>query len=82
MEVEVRQCLWGLSKVFGAIFAPYPARANECPPETWEGLGFDGLGPDESIALLEKIFECYLDGHSLINYLHRFGKSPGSTFGA
>jgi anthraniloyl-CoA monooxygenase len=38
----------------------------ECSPNTWRGLGFDKLGPDESIALLEEIFEPYLDGHSLI----------------
>jgi anthraniloyl-CoA monooxygenase len=52
----------------------------ECSPETWEGLGFDELGPDESIVLLEKIFERYLDGHSLINQIHQFGKTPWLNF--
>jgi anthraniloyl-CoA monooxygenase len=52
----------------------------ECSPETWEGLGFDELGPDESIALLERIFEPYLDGHSLINQMHHLGKTPWLNF--
>jgi 2-polyprenyl-6-methoxyphenol hydroxylase-like FAD-dependent oxidoreductase len=38
----------------------------ECAPETWTGLGFDRLGTDQSIALLERTFEKYLDGHPLI----------------
>jgi anthraniloyl-CoA monooxygenase len=52
----------------------------ECSPETWEGLGFDVLGPDESIALLEDIFEPYLDGHSLINQMRHLGKTPWLNF--
>jgi anthraniloyl-CoA monooxygenase len=52
----------------------------ECSPETWEGLGFDELGPDESIGLLEKIFESHLDGHSLINQTCSFGKMPWLNF--
>jgi anthraniloyl-CoA monooxygenase len=52
----------------------------ECSQETWEGLGFDGLGPDESIALLEDIFEPYLDGHSLINQMCDLGKTPWLNF--
>jgi 2-polyprenyl-6-methoxyphenol hydroxylase-like FAD-dependent oxidoreductase len=52
----------------------------ECSPETWKGLGFDELGPDESIALLEKIFEPYLDGHSLINQMHHLGNTPWLNF--
>jgi 2-polyprenyl-6-methoxyphenol hydroxylase-like FAD-dependent oxidoreductase len=38
----------------------------ECSPETWAGLGFDRLGPDESIALLQRTFERHLDGHRLM----------------
>jgi anthraniloyl-CoA monooxygenase len=52
----------------------------ECSPETWEELGFDELGPDESIALLEEIFEPYLDGHSLIYQRHHLGKTPWLNF--
>jgi anthraniloyl-CoA monooxygenase len=52
----------------------------ECSPEAWEGLGFDELGSDESLALLEKIFEPYLDGHSLINQMHHLGKAPWLNF--
>ena len=52
----------------------------ECSPETWEGLGFDGLGPDESVALMEDIFEPYLDGHSLLNDQRHLDKIPWLNF--
>jgi anthraniloyl-CoA monooxygenase len=52
----------------------------ECSPETWEGLGFDRLGPDESVALMENIFEPYLDGHSLINDQRHLDKIPWLNF--
>lgn len=52
----------------------------ECSQETWEGLGFDRLGPDESVALMEEIFEPYLDGHSLINDARHLGKTPWLNF--
>ncbi|MGH3932014.1 MAG: FAD-dependent monooxygenase [Pseudonocardiaceae bacterium] len=39
----------------------------ECPMQTWEGLGFDRLGPEDSLALLEYIFQRQLDGHRLIS---------------
>ena len=52
----------------------------ECSPETWEGLGFDELGPDESVALMEEIFEPYLDDHSLINDQRHLGKTPWLNF--
>lgn len=38
----------------------------ECSPETWTGLGFNRLGTDESLRLLETTFERYLDGHPLM----------------
>ncbi|MDQ4010131.1 MAG: FAD-dependent monooxygenase [Actinomycetota bacterium] len=41
----------------------------ECSPETWEGLGFHELGADQSMRLLEQIFERHLRGRSLINQL-------------
>jgi 2-polyprenyl-6-methoxyphenol hydroxylase-like FAD-dependent oxidoreductase len=37
----------------------------ECSPETWTGLGFDRLDTDQSIAVLERTFERYLDGQPL-----------------
>jgi anthraniloyl-CoA monooxygenase len=37
----------------------------ETSPETWRGLGFDGLSPDPTMRLLEGIFEASLDGHQL-----------------
>ncbi len=41
----------------------------ECSPETWEGLGFHELGADQSIRLLEQIFERQLRGRALINQI-------------
>lgn len=52
----------------------------ECSPQTWKGLGFDELGSDESMALLENVFETYLDGHSLINQMSHFGKAAWLNF--
>jgi anthraniloyl-CoA monooxygenase len=37
----------------------------ETSPETWKGLGFDGLSPEQTMRLLEGIFEASLDGHPL-----------------
>ncbi len=52
----------------------------ECSPETWQGLGFDVLGPDESIKRLEEIFAHHLDGHSLMNSMRDLGKIPWLNF--
>jgi anthraniloyl-CoA monooxygenase len=38
----------------------------ECAPETWQGLGFDALEPDQTVKLLEKIFEHYLNNNRLL----------------
>ena len=37
----------------------------EMDPDTWSGLGLDRMDQPEAIALCEKIFAKYLDGHSL-----------------
>jgi 2-polyprenyl-6-methoxyphenol hydroxylase-like FAD-dependent oxidoreductase len=37
----------------------------ECTPETWTGLGFDRMGEEETLALLEQFFEPWLEGHPL-----------------
>jgi 2-polyprenyl-6-methoxyphenol hydroxylase-like FAD-dependent oxidoreductase len=37
----------------------------ECPPKTWIGLGLDMLPTDDSLSLLERLFERQLDGHRL-----------------
>ncbi|MGH3794730.1 MAG: FAD-dependent monooxygenase [Pseudonocardiaceae bacterium] len=52
----------------------------ECAPQTWESLGFDVLGPEESVALLEDIFKRHLDGHALINPMRHLGKTPWLNF--
>ena len=39
----------------------------DCAQQTWRGLGFDALSSQDSVQLLEKIFEQALDDHSLIS---------------
>jgi len=39
----------------------------EMDPETWAGLGLDAMDQPEAIALCERIFIKYLDGHPLIS---------------
>jgi 2-polyprenyl-6-methoxyphenol hydroxylase-like FAD-dependent oxidoreductase len=42
----------------------------ECPQETWAGLGFDAMPPDDCLRLLEKIFARQLEGHQLAGQVH------------
>jgi anthraniloyl-CoA monooxygenase len=39
----------------------------EMAPETWAGLGLDGLDQPDAIALCERIFARYLGGHGLMS---------------
>lgn len=39
----------------------------EMDPETWRGLGLDRMDQRQAIALCERIFARYLDGHSLMS---------------
>jgi 2-polyprenyl-6-methoxyphenol hydroxylase-like FAD-dependent oxidoreductase len=41
----------------------------ECSAETYSGLGFDTMSPEDCLALLEKIFERHLNGHQLMGQL-------------
>jgi anthraniloyl-CoA monooxygenase len=52
----------------------------ECPPETWKGLGFDELGVEQSISLLNQIFKRHLRGHSLINQVRNDHQLPWLNF--
>ena len=52
----------------------------ECSPETWTGLGFDGLPEDDSIRLLEKLFEEHLRGHPLKSKVRSRGPAPWLNF--
>jgi len=38
----------------------------ECSADTWAGLGFGAMPPQDCLSMLEKIFEDQLDGHQLI----------------
>ncbi|MFN2259328.1 MAG: oxidoreductase [Parasphingopyxis sp.] len=46
----------------------------EMDPETWRGLGLDEMNQEEAIALCEKLFAKYLDGHGLMS---NAGHLPG-----
>ena len=52
----------------------------ECPRQTWEGLGFDALGPEETLRRLEDIFQRQLAGHSLLSQRRDSGKAPWLNF--
>lgn len=52
----------------------------ECPQETWQGLGFAQLGPDETLRHLEDIFKRYLDGRSLLTQRHGRGRAQWLHF--
>lgn len=54
-------------------FHAYPSSTGistcivECAQQTWQALGCDSLSSEDSVKLLEKIFERALDGHALIS---------------
>ncbi|NNC71924.1 MAG: bifunctional salicylyl-CoA 5-hydroxylase/oxidoreductase [Sphingomonadaceae bacterium] len=53
----------------------------EMEPETWAGLGLDAMSQDDAIALCEKLFAKYLDGHALMsNAAHLPGPEAWLTF--
>jgi anthraniloyl-CoA monooxygenase len=52
----------------------------ECAPETWAGLGFDRLGADDSLRLLERIFERHLEGHRLLAHARDQRTLPWLSF--
>lgn len=52
----------------------------ECPPETWDALGFATLGPDESLGLLQDIFQSHLGGGSLILQKRGQPRTPWLNF--
>lgn len=54
--------LWGHAYGFDAGASTF---VIELAPETWRALGFDRLGPDETLAMLEDVFADSLDGHRL-----------------
>lgn len=50
-------------------YAFEPGRSTlvvECAARTWKGLGLDGLGMQEGLALLERLFARHLEGHPLL----------------
>jgi 2-polyprenyl-6-methoxyphenol hydroxylase-like FAD-dependent oxidoreductase len=48
----------------------------ECTSEAWAGLGFDGLSLEDSLPVLEKVFEHHLDDKPLLALAHG-GINPG-----
>jgi anthraniloyl-CoA monooxygenase len=53
----------------------------ECSESTWRGLGFDEMDQAQAIALCERLFAQYLDGHSLMsNAAHLRGSAAWLNF--
>lgn len=53
----------------------------ECSESTWQGLGFDQLSSEETIAACEKLFAAHLDGQPLLtNAGHLRGSSAWINF--
>jgi 2-polyprenyl-6-methoxyphenol hydroxylase-like FAD-dependent oxidoreductase len=52
----------------------------ECSPETWTGLGFERLGEDDTLRLLEQLFASHLDGHPLRVKVRGTGGAPWLNF--
>lgn len=53
----------------------------ECSESTWRGLGFDTMEQAQAIALCEKLFAKYLDGHALLsNAAHLRGSAAWLNF--
>jgi 2-polyprenyl-6-methoxyphenol hydroxylase-like FAD-dependent oxidoreductase len=52
----------------------------EVPPETWQALGFDRMGEEETIRLLEHLFESALDGHPLRSHSRASGAARWLSF--
>jgi anthraniloyl-CoA monooxygenase len=53
----------------------------ECSENTWRGLGFDEMDQAQAIALCERLFAQYLDGHSLMsNATHLRGSGAWLNF--
>ena len=52
----------------------------ECSADTWTGLGFDTMTPQETLSLLEKIFERHLDGHHLVQQVRGDAKVSWLNF--
>src|SRR6476619_526558 len=53
----------------------------ECSEDTWRRFGFDTMSQDETIALCERLFAKYLDGHRLqSNAAHLVGSAAWLNF--
>jgi anthraniloyl-CoA monooxygenase len=53
----------------------------ECSEETWRSFGFDRMDQAETIAVCERLFAKYLDGHSLqSNAAHLIGSAAWLNF--
>jgi 2-polyprenyl-6-methoxyphenol hydroxylase-like FAD-dependent oxidoreductase len=52
----------------------------ECSADTWAGLGFDTMPPEDCLSMLEKIFERQLDGHQLIGQTSGEANAPWGNF--
>lgn len=52
----------------------------ECPPQTWQGLGFHELEANQSLRLLAQIFKKHLRGQPLISQIRSGDRLPWLNF--
>lgn len=52
----------------------------ECAGDTWAGLGFGEMSPEETLGRLEQIFERFLDGHRLVQQVRDGARVPWLNF--
>jgi anthraniloyl-CoA monooxygenase len=70
--------IWAHAYRFAPDFSTFIV---ECSEETWRSFGFDKMSQDESIAVCEKLFAKYLDGHRLqSNASHLIGSAAWLNF--
>jgi 2-polyprenyl-6-methoxyphenol hydroxylase-like FAD-dependent oxidoreductase len=70
---------WLWANAYG-IDAKSSSFVVECSAQTWAGLGFDTMNPDDTLALLENIFERHLDGHHLVRQVRDGSKVSWLNF--
>ncbi len=70
--------IWAHAYRFAPDFSTFIV---ECSEDTWRGLGFDRIEQTEAIAVCERIFAKYLDGHALLsNATHLRGSAAWLNF--
>lgn len=70
---------WLWANAYG-IDAESSSFVVECSADTWAGLGFDIMTSQDTLSLLDKIFEDHLDGHHLVQQVRGGAKVSWLNF--